>query len=170
MSVLSESVPLDARLLAISDELLRAASWHGVAMVEFRMTADGPFILEVNPRFWGSLQLAIDAGVDFPWLLYQMASGMRVDAPSGYTTGIRCRWLLGDADVLYLTLRSDCPPAEKWRAAWDFVRPARCPTRHEVNRWDDLGPFRHELRRYRRAAVHQCLSWGHRLARRVRHA
>ena len=27
-----------------------------------------PLLMEVNGRFWGSLQLAIDAGVDFPYL------------------------------------------------------------------------------------------------------
>jgi predicted ATP-grasp superfamily ATP-dependent carboligase len=170
VSVLSESVPLDARLLAITEALLGAVAWHGVAMVEFRMTAGGPFLLEINPRFWGSLQLAIDAGIDFPWLLYQVASGVPVDAPQTYAARIRCRWLLGDADVLYLTLRSRQPPAKKWRALLDFTRPGPCPTRHEVNRWEDLGPFLHEIRRYRQAAVRRCMAWGGRLARRVRHA
>jgi hypothetical protein len=36
-------------------------------MVEFK--DDGvnpPCLMEINGRFWGSLQLAIDAGVDFP--------------------------------------------------------------------------------------------------------
>ena len=36
---------------------------------------DIPLAMEINTRFWGSLQLAVDAGVDFPWLLYRMVSG-----------------------------------------------------------------------------------------------
>ena len=68
VSVLSESIALcpDARDYAHS--LLDDLGWHGVAMVEFKRDArDGvPKLMEINGRFWGSLQLAIDAGVDFP--------------------------------------------------------------------------------------------------------
>ena len=41
--------------------------------IEFRIDSrDGvPKIMEVNPRFWGSLQLSILSGVDFPYLLYK---------------------------------------------------------------------------------------------------
>jgi predicted ATP-grasp superfamily ATP-dependent carboligase len=170
MSVLCESVPLDARLLAVTEALLTAVAWHGVAMVEFRVSPAGPFLLEVNTRFWGSLQLAVDAGVDFPWMLYQMTSGLPVDVPQTYAARIRSRWLLGDADTLYLTLRDSRSRAERWRALWDFLRPGPCPTRHEVNRWEDLGPFFHEIRRYRRAVVRGCMSRALRLVRRARHA
>ena len=46
----------------------RRDRWHGVAMVEFKRDErdDTPRLMEINGRFWGSLQLAIDAGVDFP--------------------------------------------------------------------------------------------------------
>jgi len=69
-------------------------AWHGVAMVEFKVSADGtPYLMEVNARFWGSLQLAIDAGVDFPWLLYQLATGRDVESDDDYVTGVKSRWL-----------------------------------------------------------------------------
>ena len=52
----------------LKQELLDELNWHGVAMVEFKVTEDGtPYLMEINTRFWGSLQLAIDAGVDFPY-------------------------------------------------------------------------------------------------------
>jgi len=43
-------------------------------MVEFRVDArDGTAkLMEVNPRFWGSLQLSILSGADFPYLLYNL--------------------------------------------------------------------------------------------------
>jgi predicted ATP-grasp superfamily ATP-dependent carboligase len=149
VSVLSESIPLDPRLLSISKVLLGSVPWHGVAMVEFKTSSDGlPYLIEVNPRFWGSLQLAIDAGVDFPWLLYQLAAGTPVDAPQEYKTAIRCRWILGDLDSLYLTLRSDVPFARKLRSVLDFFTPSLWRTRHEVNRLEDLRPFFFELRHY----------------------
>ena len=68
VSVLSESVALDPQLLAHAERLLEALKWHGVAMLEFKRDArDGVSkLLEINGRFWGSLQLAVDSGVDFP--------------------------------------------------------------------------------------------------------
>ena len=68
VSVLSESMPLDPGLLARSIALLREFDWAGVAMVEYKVDEKSgtPYLMEVNGRFWGSLQLAVDAGVDFP--------------------------------------------------------------------------------------------------------
>jgi len=66
--------------------VLGALKWTGVAMVEFkRETATGRYVLiEVNPKFWGSLGLAIAAGVDFPWLLVQLAMNGTIEAPAAY--------------------------------------------------------------------------------------
>ncbi len=77
--------------------ILRALNYHGVAMVEFRITPDNvPVFLEVNPRFWNSLALSIHAGVDFPALLAHMAEYGDVEPQFEYRTGVRCRWLVGD--------------------------------------------------------------------------
>ena len=68
--MLSASAAVTPQLEAYARKLLDAVHWHGVAMVEFRETPQGEFyLMEVNTRFWGSLQLAIDSGVDFPALL-----------------------------------------------------------------------------------------------------
>jgi hypothetical protein len=45
-------------------------------------------------RFVGSLELAIAAGVDFPWLFAQMAANRPVVGPTRYRVGLRYRWLL----------------------------------------------------------------------------
>jgi protein-tyrosine-phosphatase/predicted ATP-grasp superfamily ATP-dependent carboligase len=64
------------RLLDAAESLLTALDWHGVAMVEFRVERDGSFwLMEINPRLWGSLALAIDVGVDFPRGLLSLAQG-----------------------------------------------------------------------------------------------
>ena len=105
--------------------------------------------MEINTRFWGSLQLAIDAGVDFPWLLYQLASGAQPKPVDNYKTGIRLRWLLGDLDNLYLTLKDrEYSSLVKLEAILHFLTPSPFKTRHEVNRWGDLGPSWCELRQY----------------------
>lgn len=149
VSVLSESVPVDPMLGELSQRLLNQVQCHGVAMVEFKMSPDQvPYLMEVNARFWGSLQLAIDAGVDFPWLMYRMATKAPVEQVASYKIGIRNRWLLGDLDHLYLTLASRGSFAHKCRAVVRFVNPFGWNTRHEVNKWSDLRPFLFELKQY----------------------
>ena len=150
VSTLSASVTPDAQMLAMAKKLLDAAAWHGVAMIEFRVAPDGkPYLMEVNTRFWGSLQLAIDAGVDFPALLLQISQGEAVSPMSEYRVGRRMRWLLGDIDSLYLTLRApDLPLQHKLRRLLEFATPHPFTTRHEINRWSDLGPARFELKTY----------------------
>lgn len=149
VSVLSESVPIDPVLREISERILDDVKWHGVAMLEFKVSEDGtPYLIEINGRFWGSLQLAIDAGVDFPWLLYRLATGQRVEVSGGYQVGLRNRWLLGDVDHLYLRLKKGTGLRDRWRAVLEFLAGGGGATRHEVNRWDDWRPFAFELKRY----------------------
>jgi biotin carboxylase len=78
--------------------LLRHVGYHGVAMVEFKHdeVSGKVWFLEVNPRWWGSLALAVRAGVDFPYLYYRMALGENLPPPPEYRTGVTVRWLLGD--------------------------------------------------------------------------
>ena len=153
VSVLSESRAIEPRMRDIADKLLSAAHWNGVAMVEFKVAADGtPYIMEVNPRFWGSLQLAIDAGVDFPYFLVQSYLEPGFQPPQSYRLGRRLRWLLGDLDRLYLVLKAPLARysiPKKLLGLVTFCLP-RLHTRHEVNRWSDLGPFWFELKRYLR--------------------
>lgn len=72
-----ESVVADPALVERSRRLLARLNWQGVAMVEYKIDASTgmPYLMEINGRFWGSLQLAIDAGVDFPRLLLEVATG-----------------------------------------------------------------------------------------------
>ena len=150
VSVLSTSAAVDPTLATPAQKLLDNVSWHGVAMVEFKVAADGtPYLMEINTRFWGSLQLAVDAGVDFPYLLYQITCGEKPEAVTDYKTDIKLRWLLGDLDNLYLNLRdSQLPTSKKLSALLAFILPTSGKTRHEVNRWSDLKPFWWEIKQY----------------------
>jgi predicted ATP-grasp superfamily ATP-dependent carboligase len=100
-STLRESVRYDdIRDMALA--LLKTLDWFGVAMVEFKVDPrDGiPKLMEINPRFWGSLHLSIEAGVNFPYLLYRMARGENFKPVEHYEIGKRCRWLL-PGDILH---------------------------------------------------------------------
>jgi predicted ATP-grasp superfamily ATP-dependent carboligase len=68
-------------------------NWQGPIMVEFRKDQrDGRFkLMEVNPRFWGSLNLAIQSGVDFPHLFFQLAMNGNCESVFDYKVGVKCK-------------------------------------------------------------------------------
>jgi len=105
-SAVRESVVVGESLREAGLAVLRALAWHGVAMVEFRVRADGvPVFLEVNGRFWNSLPLAVYAGADFPAMLAELAERGDARPRLAYRAGVRCRWLLGDFRHLLEVMR-----------------------------------------------------------------
>lgn len=83
--------------------LLRQLHWHGVAMVEFKKDSrDGKFkLMEINPKFWGSLDLSIAAGIDFPVFLVNMALEGDITPIFQYDTEMKYRWPFPD-DTLHI--------------------------------------------------------------------
>jgi predicted ATP-grasp superfamily ATP-dependent carboligase len=150
VSVYCESVAADPELIERSRQLLEHMKWRGVAMVEYKLDTQSrvPYLMEVNGRFWGSLQLAIDAGVDFPALLVAAASDEPLSRTNGYRLGVRSRWWWGDVDQLLsryrksaatLALPPDAP--SRWRATLDFLQLWRPHDRNDVLRASDFRPF-----------------------------
>jgi len=95
----------DETLRDLGLRLLRALDWHGVAMVEFKKDSrDSQYkLMEINPKFWGSLDLAIVSGVDFPWLTVKMALGELDEDVTDYRVGVRFRWVFDD--LMHLAAR-----------------------------------------------------------------
>lgn len=154
VSVLSESVPYAGDMQEYADRLLQAARWDGPAMIEFRIGPQGrPYLMEVNGRLWGSLQLSIDCGLDFPWLMVHLVRNEPLPSGPAYHLGSRLRWLMGDVDNLLLQLRNrQLPATAKLRAVARFAASSfdlRC--RQEIFRWSDPSPGWHELRAWIRA-------------------
>ncbi len=143
VSVYRESIAFDSDLATAGRRMLEALNWQGAAMIECkRDQATGQHVfMEVNGRLWGSLQLAIDAGVDFPRLLVACALGESVPAVTQYRVGVRSRWFWGDVDHLYLQLRNGGGPAVKLAAVRDFLRVGVRRTGEEIWRWRDPAPF-----------------------------
>ena len=84
---------------------LRHLEHQGVAMVEYRWdpASDRFWFIEINARFWGSLHLALAAGVDFPRLLAdaQLGLGRPRELPRWrpvrmrQTVPLESAWLIG---------------------------------------------------------------------------
>jgi predicted ATP-grasp superfamily ATP-dependent carboligase len=151
VSVLRETVPLDEALVSASAALLKQLAWRGVAMVEFKGD-ETPCVMEINGRFWGSLQLAIDAGMNFPAMLYRLCVGESVAANFDYRVGVKSRWLAGDLDHLLLRYRNGHAVSRRLpsrtRATLDFLRLHEENTFYEIERSDDLGPARFEWKHW----------------------
>jgi len=98
-----------AKMEKYATMLLKELEWHGVAMVEFKLDerTKEPVLMEINPRFWGSLNQAICAGVDFPYLLYTMATEGDVKPVFTYKIGVKTRWMIGDLRALVDYIRTE---------------------------------------------------------------
>lgn len=160
VSVYRESIPADPSLVSLSLDLLRALDWEGVAMVEYKLDrrSGSPYLMEINGRFWGSLQLAIDAGVNFPAILIDVGLGGRPEPVSTYDIGVKTRWWWGDADHLIAKLRHSreglaLPPDSPGRARTllQFLAASLSGARNEVLRLSDPLPAIHETVNWFRA-------------------
>lgn len=78
--------------------LLSSVKFHGVAMIEFKYDEkyNNAWFIECNPRFWGSVGLPINSGVNFPYLLYRMAVDGDIETVRNYKEGVVVEWWLGD--------------------------------------------------------------------------
>jgi len=58
---------------SVVQKIAKELSWEGVMMIEFKNDEKDKKLklMEINGRFWGSLPLAIFAGVDFPYLFFK---------------------------------------------------------------------------------------------------
>ncbi|MEO7860659.1 MAG: ATP-grasp domain-containing protein [Nitrospirales bacterium] len=156
VSVFRESIELPKPMADYAVRLLERVKWHGVAMVEFKVDrrSNVPMLMEINGRFWGSLQLAIDAGLNFPYLLYQTMKGMPVAVPhNAYRVGTKSRWLLGDLDHLLLRLTKsnqelhlNSHASSRWRCVAEFLKLFQPDLHYEIESLTDPGPALVEYR------------------------
>ena len=156
VSVLRASIELPKPMTDYAVRLLERVKWHGVAMVEFKVDrhSNVPMLMEINGRFWGSLQLAIDAGLNFPYLLYQTMKGMPVVVPNNaYRIDTKSRWLLGDLDHLLLRLTKsnselhlDAHAPSRGRCLVEFCKFFQPGLYYEVESLNDPGPALEEYR------------------------
>lgn len=159
VSTYREAVAPPPDLVARCEALLDALHYHGPAMIEFkRDDVTGEYVLmEINARMWGSLQLAIDAGVDFPFVLAELTMGRTVPALPQVNYGVRSVWELGEVDHAFALWRHSrtrlhAPEtlATGGRAAIRALFDHRWSDRAEVFRWSDPLPFASEVFRWLR--------------------
>ncbi|MCK5124837.1 MAG: hypothetical protein KAR42_01135 [candidate division Zixibacteria bacterium] len=121
--------PWDIDNLRLTDQLsklLQTLNWHGVVMFEFKeMVQQGKLpdykFLEANPRFWGSVPLAMANGVHFPTLLCQAA--LNRDIPKTINSkNVRARILFSDTLSMVLNVFKGRNVGYNFRDYFNFRR------------------------------------------------
>lgn len=97
----SSTAKEDIRRMGMS--LLDALEWHGPAMVEFKRSKDAgtPYLMELNPKLWGSLALSISSGMRVPSDIAQLIAGERLVPDFSYTSGILFWWPFNSPGALF---------------------------------------------------------------------
>ncbi|HEV3229145.1 MAG TPA: ATP-grasp domain-containing protein [Solirubrobacteraceae bacterium] len=97
---MATSVRPDEELVRRSAAMLGRAGYWGFAQLDLIRMATGYAVLDVNPRFYTSMPLAVACGVNLPAVWHDAVEGRLTASPSDYRTGVRYRWLEADLTVL----------------------------------------------------------------------
>lgn len=142
-SVLRQSIAIPPDIGAQAERLVREIELEGYSEVEFRRDSAGkPYLMEINPRLSASVELAVRAGVDFPYLLYQWANEEHINQVTGYRVGSWMRYLRGDVATTVLALQQHGRPGVPPRAQTlrDFFLSFFVPMRYDYLDWRDPLP------------------------------
>jgi predicted ATP-grasp superfamily ATP-dependent carboligase len=132
----SETVAPAVGVVDAAGALLEQLGWRGIFELEFLETDRRALLIDLNPRVYGSMALAIAAGVNLPalWCDYLLGD-LRASQLVMARPGVRYRWEDADARNLLHNLR-----AGRFRAAAAVARPRRNVT-HAFGRLNDPAPL-----------------------------
>jgi len=88
----------EPKLVEYMSKMLSALEWHGEAGMEWKYDEDRDdfFFIEMNPRFEGSVDLAIKSGVNLPIILVDLIDGITVSDKISYNFPVHYRWFYGN--------------------------------------------------------------------------
>jgi len=130
----------DSELIQAGKKLMESLEWTGLAMVEFKFDEARKqyFIIEINPRYWGSLPLAVLSGVNFPVLHALSSLDINYNPVLDYKKGVKVRFLDRDVrSIIHHILRNNRSFAEKVRLFLEIFNPL---IKEGFITLDDIGP------------------------------
>ncbi|MBA3276153.1 MAG: hypothetical protein H0T72_10180 [Chloroflexia bacterium] len=146
-AVLAESIH-DPDLCEMGLRFFRDINYRGFGLIEFKRD-DRDNVLKVtdlNPRWLKTVNLATDAGIDFPLLHYLDLAGRDPQPQMEFKAGVRWLDAIGDAASAWTLYRAGELSPWSWARSWGGVRS------HAVFARDDLKPFLKEYDYGRRLA------------------
>jgi predicted ATP-grasp superfamily ATP-dependent carboligase len=142
-SVLRQSIAVPPDIGEQAERLVREIDLEGYSEVEFRRDSTGaPYLMEINPRLSASVEIAVRSGVDFPYLVYQWASGGPIEKVDSYRIGGWMRYLKGDLMTTIAAFRQRGRPeiTQPVQAVLDFGLSFFRPMNYDYVDWKDPLP------------------------------
>lgn len=144
ISAYAETVPGDPALEDGVRRLIGELGWSGIFQAQFVASGGTSYLIDLNPRIYGSMALAVAAGLNLPAIWADLLLG-RPPRIGAYRPGVRFRSEERDLAALgAATLTGD------WRTALGVLRPRRHTT-HAVAALRDPLPLLTSGRRLVRA-------------------
>ncbi|MFC1524388.1 ATP-grasp domain-containing protein [Thermodesulfobacteriota bacterium] len=115
----------DEELVRIGRTLFESLEWTGLGMVEFiyDVSRKKYYIIEVNPRYWGSLPLAVHSGVNFPVLHAMSALNQKYTPVMDYRINVKLRFWERDIKSIFSNLRMQNSISTKMKLLIDLFNP-----------------------------------------------
>ena len=102
-------------------KIVSELKWSGPAMIEFKRHNESNklFFMEINPKLWGSLDLAISSGVNIPQMIVNVHSNKNIKyAKKAYKLGLKYSWTL-NGEIQHLIGK----PSSFFSILLDFLNP-----------------------------------------------
>jgi predicted ATP-grasp superfamily ATP-dependent carboligase len=134
----------DAELFQMGRRLLESLEWTGLAMVEFKFDEIRRqyFVIEVNPRYWGSLPLAVNSGVNFPVLHALSALEIDYQPVVDFRLGMKTRFLDRDIKAIMANIHFEKNLGKKIELFLQIFNPT---IKDGFIALDDMGPLLRRL-------------------------
>lgn len=126
--------------------IIKNLNWSGPIMFEFKKRNESLILIEINGRMWGSLQLAIDSGVDFPKIWIKILLGEYIDELKPVYNKVILRNIFGDMKRLLYIIKGK--PKYYYKefpsiinGFIEFFGKQPNGTKYEVIRYNDMKPI-----------------------------
>jgi predicted ATP-grasp superfamily ATP-dependent carboligase len=131
----AETVAPDRKLERAAARLLVSFSWRGLFQLQFIESGGQMYLIDLNPRIYTSLALALAAGVNLPAIWVDLLLGRKPSSIDGYRVGVRYRHEEHDPRSLLAALKK-----RRIRAVLHGALPHRRTT-HAVFKLEDPTPL-----------------------------
>ncbi len=103
-AVNAETIPMDPERERATAAFMRELDWNGVFNLQLIERDGRDYVIDLNPRFYVSLTLAVAAGLNLPAIWTSLLLGLPVE-DDGYRAGMRFRQEKGDPRAILAEIR-----------------------------------------------------------------
>ena len=85
-------------LKAYTRKIIKELAWTGPIEIDWIRDSNSGryYLIEINPKFWGTTQLTISSGLNYPDYLMKFATNKQINEVSEYKTGLMYRWIMDE--------------------------------------------------------------------------